>query len=181
VKQIQLTQGKVAIVDDEDYELLSTAKWQYGNGYAKCRTAMMHRVVADRMGLPESKQVNAVDGNFLNCRRNNLKSSDRYRKGCDPFQKKVRDLAPRLNGFKPTTEFQLQLQLKADYQVKYTKKPVSKFKGVYWRRPGVWQASITANYKTIYLGEFGEEEDAAKAYNEAAKKYHGKNRKLNQV
>ena len=35
MKEIQLTQGKVAIVDDEDFEILSQKKWRIdGKGYA---------------------------------------------------------------------------------------------------------------------------------------------------
>ena len=36
MKEIQLTQGKVALVDDEDFEELSKFKWYISsNGYAK--------------------------------------------------------------------------------------------------------------------------------------------------
>jgi hypothetical protein len=35
MKEILLTCGKVALVDDDDFELLSAWAWQYnGNGYA---------------------------------------------------------------------------------------------------------------------------------------------------
>jgi HNH endonuclease len=45
-------------------------------------------------------------------------------------------------------------------------------KGVCWIA-NRWVAQITVNMKHLYLGRFRNIEDARKAYNEAAKKYHG--------
>jgi len=59
---------------------------------------------------------------------------------------------------------------------------ISKYKGVSWhKRDNKWTSRITVNYKSIYLGYFKSEEEAAKAYNEAAIKYHGAYAKLNEV
>lgn len=48
------------------------------------------------------------------------------------------------------------------------------------KRTGKFRARIRVNYKHIYLGTFQKEEDAAKAYNEAAIKYHGTFSKTNE-
>jgi hypothetical protein len=50
----------------------------------------------------------------------------------------------------------------------------SKFKGVHWHEKcGKWAAQITCDHKTYHLGYFGDEIDAAKAYDKAALKHHG--------
>lgn len=46
--------------------------------------------------------------------------------------------------------------------------------GVYWyQRDNRWRAEITVNYKTIYLGEYKNFEDAVRVRKEAEKKYFG--------
>jgi hypothetical protein len=50
----------------------------------------------------------------------------------------------------------------------------SGYTGVFWRKgTRRWQAKIMINRKYIHLGCFDEAPDAARAYKEAAKKYHG--------
>lgn len=44
-----------------------------------------------------------------------------------------------------------------------------------------WKAAICANNRAITLGHFHTKEEAAKAYNEAAKKYHGEFARLNVI
>jgi len=54
------------------------------------------------------------------------------------------------------------------------------YKGVSWhKKTDKWMAAITFNTKQIYLGLFDNDIDAAKAYDEASKKYHGKFGRLN--
>ncbi len=58
------------------------------------------------------------------------------------------------------------------------------YKGVFYqtratKRP--WYASMSQNNKTVYLGAFSTKEQAALAYNEAAKEYFGEFALLNEV
>ena len=56
----------------------------------------------------------------------------------------------------------------------------SKYKGVHWHKLNKrWAARITFKKKTINLGYFSNEIDAAKAYDRAARKYHGEFASLN--
>lgn len=69
-------------------------------------------------------------------------------------------------------------------QNQWNKKPfkgkVSRFKGVTFRRNrGKWRSRITFNGRVLSLGDFNEEEEAAKAYNDAAVKYFGEFSNLN--
>lgn len=80
MKEIHITQGKVAIVDDIDYEMLSQYKWQWNGRYVIRRRRVseggdtpqvyMHRQVA---GAKEGEIVDHEDCNTLNNVRSNLR------------------------------------------------------------------------------------------------------------
>jgi surfactin synthase thioesterase subunit len=58
MKQIHLTQGKFALVDDEDFDWLNQWKWHYDKGYAD-RTVdgkhiYMHRAI---MNTPDNMKT----------------------------------------------------------------------------------------------------------------------------
>ena len=66
--------------------------------------------------------------------------------------------------------------------VKPRKNSLSKYKGVSWHKKNAsWRARISVNNNSIALGYFSSELEAAKAYNEAAKKYHGEYAYLNSL
>ena len=58
----------------------------------------------------------------------------------------------------------------------------SPYKGVYWRKDiKRWHAHIQTDGQKMFLGFFDTAEEGARAYNEAAQKYHGVFAKLNEV
>ena len=87
VKRIPLTQGKEALVSDQDYKYLMQWKWYYlkansgKGGYAARkgprpaqRQIYMHKGVAARKGL--SGEIDHHDQNKLNNQRRNLRSTN---------------------------------------------------------------------------------------------------------
>ena len=146
MKEIPLTRGKVAIVDDDMYEYLSQWKWSYSNSYAArherknhSQTSIyMHRAI---LGTPNGMDTDHINMNKLDNRRENLRTCTRSQNKMN--QEKIG------NG-------------------------TSKYKGVYWRsKEKKWSAGIMINQKKIHLGVFNTEEEAARAYDLGAKRLYG--------
>jgi hypothetical protein len=80
VKEIPLTKGAVAIVDDEDYERLAVYSWRLDDTRASVSYALrgrctrMHREV---LGAPAGLQVDHINGNGLDNRKANLRLASR--------------------------------------------------------------------------------------------------------
>ena len=155
MKEIALTQGKVAIVDDADYESLNQLKWYAqktcSGWYAARRVGkegdkiliLMHREI---LKTPANKETDHIDGNGLNNQRHNLRAATRAQNQHN--QRK--------------------------------QKGTSKFKGVSRRRDcDRWQVQIRVDKRDIRLGLFSSETEAAKAYDTAAQKYFGEFAHLN--
>lgn len=75
MKKILLTQGKYAIVDDEDFDELNQQKWFFhSNGYAvgkvDGKAVYMHRVIA---GTPSYMLTDHANGDKLDNQRTNLR------------------------------------------------------------------------------------------------------------
>jgi len=151
--KIQLTQGKVAVVDVEDEALVLRHLWYYdSDGYArtnvnsggKRRTMLMHRLINN---TPEDIFTDHRDGDGLNNRRYNLRDA-----------KNIQNL----------------------WNSKPHRDGSSKYKGVCWaKNRGKWLSRIMANGKTTQIGYFTCEERAAKEYDRRAKLLHGEFARLN--
>lgn len=152
MKTVQLTQGKVALVDDEDYQIVAHYKWHYAEGYArtdvkredgKYRSVSMHRLI---LSTPKGMETDHLNGDGLDNRRKNIRICT---KG-----ENLRNVGRRKNNS-------------------------SGMKGVYRHRDDKWVAQIRLHRKSYFLGVFSDKIEAAKAYNEAAKIYHGEFARLN--
>lgn len=160
MKEIQLTQGKVALVDDNDYERLLKIKWHanwcrrsktyyaYGHYYkdnGERSSISMHRFLTKAVA---GEVVDHGDHNGLNNQRGNLTKKD------------------RINNCK---------------NIRISSRNTSGFVGVTWHKNhNKWMASITVNLDVIYLGYFHKKQDAIDARKKANIKYgfhsnHGKN------
>lgn len=154
MKQINLTRGMVALVDDDDYKSLLKYTWYFSSsGYAASSTwdgkknvhFTMHRLL---LNIKKGIFIDHIDNNKLNNQRSNLRKCT-HSQNC-------------MNTYFP--------------------KGKSKYKGVaFLKKRNKWVAQITANGKYKYLGEFIVEEDAARAYNEAAIVLHGQFARINEV
>ena len=88
MSEIKLTQGKYALVDDEDFEWLNQWKWCYDGQYAASRISgkkiRMHRMIMGNSNL----QVDHRDMDKLNNQRCNLRfannSENNSNKGPQP-------------------------------------------------------------------------------------------------
>jgi hypothetical protein len=168
MKTIHLTRGKVAIVDDDDYDRVSQYKWyataggkyaaraDYANGRNHPRNVYMHRFI---MNAPDGVDVDHINGDPFDNRKSNLRICTRA-ENLQNSRKKIR------NGHS-----------------------TSKYKGVnYDGREGKrshvnkskrWCAYIRLNGKKVHLGQHATEVEAAIAYDNAARAHFGPFAKLN--
>lgn len=155
-KEIKLTQGKVALVDDNMFEYLSQWKWyllkSHTNYYAirtskpENKLIQLHRVV---IKAKQGEFVDHINGDKLDNRKVNLRI-------CTKAQNAQNRKTSKLNK--------------------------SGYNGVSWCiRNKKWVAQIQCENKKNHIGYYIDPIDAAKAFNEAAKKYHGEFAKLNVI
>jgi hypothetical protein len=160
-RRIPLTQGKYAIVDCDDYERLHKFNWhakRCPNGWYVMRTARGEER-RTRQGIwmhwavieaPKGMIIDHWNHNGLDNRKANLRVCT--------FAENVRN---RRKMRRPCS---------------------SRFKGVSFKKGrelNHWYTEISINGRKIFLGRFGTEIEAAKAYDEAAKKYHKEFASLN--
>jgi hypothetical protein len=149
MKEIILTQGKVALVDDEDFDRLNQYKWRAHKGtstyYATrdervgCKVHMirMHRQI---LGAKPKQEIDHRDNNGLNNQTFNIRLCTKSENQCN---------TRKHNG-------------------------MSIYKGVSWhKKTKKWRVCIKLNGKGQHIGYFNSELDAAKAYDIVAKKLFG--------
>ncbi len=152
-RRIKLTQGKYAIVDPEDYEKLI--------GYNWFAVKDLHTFYAQRnengKTIKMHRQImNPPPGRFVDHENH---------EGLDNRKANLRIATPAEN---------------SRNRKKQSSKSSSRYKGVYLaKETKKWRAAIYHNNECIHLGYFENEEDAAKAYDQAARLYHGEFASLN--
>jgi len=162
MKTITLTQGKVALVDDEDYDFLMQWKW-FAHFRAKrhwyaCRnstvseglprrTIQMHVVIK---GEVEGKVTDHRNGETLDNQRHNLREAS--------YSDNASNTAKRKN----SSSQYLGVQLWTDHRINKT----------YW-------VAVIRKGKVLVRKYFNNEDNAATAYNILALKHHGEFAKQN--
>ena len=164
MKKIKLTQGKFALVDDEDFERVSQYKWlAHKNNlsdniwYAarnitvsknKRKRIYLHRYIMNVSEI-RTPYVDHVNHNGLDNRKENLRL-------CSMSQNQA-NRATAIDS-------------------------LSGYKGVsYQKRDKIFVASIVCNKEYYYLGCFKAADEAALAYNKKAIELHGEFAYLNKI
>jgi hypothetical protein len=154
MKQIPLTQDKIALVDDDIYELIKVYKWHtmknYNIFYAARNTSRkddpqnkqyhiyLHHLVVGKP--PKGMDVDHIDGNGLNNQRSNL----------------------RVVLHRKNTQNLL-------------KQRMGRLVGASWnKRDKKWRADIQINGKRVYLGYFDSEQEAHETYMKELEKINDK-------
>ena len=152
MKKIQLTNGGVAFVDDEDYEKVRGYRWYsftttsttYARTYNKGRMLLMHRLIMD---APPDTVVDHRDRNGLNNCRQNLRLCTQQQNLWNRTRRRDRPRSPYL--------------------------------GVWVRRNGRYATRVSVDGKQVYFGTFINERDAALMYDAVVRRTRGEFATLN--
>jgi hypothetical protein len=151
MKQVQLSNGGFATVDDEDFHRTEGRSWwRTPGGYAATERnkregrVLLHWLV---MGRPKIGELDHINGNGLDNRKANLRIVTR--------QQNAMNKGPNKNN-------------------------TTGFKGVCFDKSrGKYIVGVKVNYRRINLGRYETAEEAARVYDKAARKYHGEFARLN--
>lgn len=147
MKRIPLTQGKFALIDDEDFDLISKFKWHYRksgrtngkNGYAENRRGIfMHNIIMNS----KKGTLDHINRNGIDNRRKNLR---------------VVTLSQNMHNF--------------------PKKKGTKYRGIIFltgrgKNAKKWQCSMTINGKCVYFGVYKTAKEAALVYDKKVKELY---------
>ncbi|MCX5632542.1 MAG: AP2/ERF family transcription factor [Phycisphaerae bacterium] len=151
-RKIKLTQGKFAIIDPEDFEKLNQFKWCAAKDYDTFYAIRFARTANNK------KTTVKMHRQIMNAKRTDIVDH----KNRDGLDNRKRNLS-----IVTTSQNNANSKRGMNYGS-------SKYKGVCRdKKCGKWRAGISYQGKHIHLGMFDDEIEAAKAYDEAAKRYHG--------
>lgn len=153
MKKIKLTQNKIAIIDEVDFEMVSRYKWcasKHGEKYyaqtttKDAKSLLMHMLI---LGKRPGYEIDHGNNNGLDNRRINLRHATRSQNNMN----------------------------------KRKSHGTSIYKGVSWKTDkSKWKAQIRKNKIDHHLGYYATQKEAAKAYNSAAIIHFGEFARLNQ-
>lgn len=155
VKEIELTQDKVALVDDSDYEKLNNVKW-----HAHCQLKKNNRQTcyAERVTIdPTSKKRTTHHMHRVIMKPSSNQVVDHINgDGLDNRKENLRVVTNRVNLLNRHHE------------------KSSKYPGLCWDKSlNTWKIHLTVNGKQKYIGCGKDEDKAFEKYKKAVKKYHG--------
>ena len=153
-RRIALTRGKYAIVDPEDYEELAKYRWhavKSRNTFYAVRCSRQDKNGA-RNHYQMHREIMKIEGN----------------KVCDHIN--GNGLNNRKANLRPATRAQNGWN-----QGKSKVKSRSRYKGLAWdSKDKRREVRISVNGRRIYIGRFEDQMEAARTYDRAANKYHGR-------
>src|SRR6185503_9159800 len=157
MREIELTRNKVALVDDADYESLSRHKW-YAHIANKSGSTWYALRMDYSLGRGKGRQI-WMHRQILGLADRSMITDHIDGNGLNNQRSNIRACTYLDNNHNRS-------------------KKGSGWKSVYkgvtnHAATGKWRARISVNNKSIYLGLFAEEYDAATAYNLAAHEYFG--------
>ena len=146
-------------IDDEYYDEVSKIIWYpekkknrtaiYAIGKYKNKNVYLHRFIMKLLEGDSKIIVDHIDKNGLNNKKENLRLCT-------------------------------QAENLRNSEKRKSKKQTSIYKGVEWKKDrNKWRCRIKYNYKSIHLGTFEDEKEAALAYNKKAKELFGEFASLN--
>lgn len=192
MKEVSLPKGKVALVDDADFDLVSQYTWYVQGGRKSQKSHGQNTWYVF---------TNVIDPHMDKVRYTyDVKTGKKY----GPYPRRHKMLYMHILIMEPKDEeqvdhkdhdglnnqrYNLRIATRSQNQYNGTKaklyaghKPSSVFRGVSWqKREHRWRAQIQVESKRIYLGGFKVEKEAALEYNLAAAQHFGEFANLNPI